>query len=152
MQHMFNSNSQIDTLFSDEMGFARHFFLPRPPGGEYHLISRDRGTIKSREKHYSLVLYILKPYILRFNCDWRGQPRFGSFPGFGQHPTVPGRHNFKCILAVFVVCLQSLWNGVLRILFWCVFQTGQNAWNKGRVRQAVYPLMQPFGFVEYLEP
>ena len=28
-------------IFADEMGFARHFFLRKPPGGEYDLIVRD---------------------------------------------------------------------------------------------------------------
>ena len=53
---MFNSNFQIATLFSDEMNFARQFFLRKPPGGEYPEIEEP---IKSREKHYLLVLHIL---------------------------------------------------------------------------------------------
>ena len=29
-----DSSSQIATIFHDKMGFARHFFLRKPPGGE----------------------------------------------------------------------------------------------------------------------
>ena len=60
------TNSQIGALFSDKMGLASSFFLRMPPGGEYHLISRDWNPIKSREKHYSLVLYILKYHTVLF--------------------------------------------------------------------------------------
>ena len=59
------SNSKIVTLFSDEMGLARHFFSP---GSRQEVNStwypEIAEPIKSHEKHYSLVLYILKRIIL----------------------------------------------------------------------------------------
>ena len=48
------------TLFSDEIGLALHFFSP---GSRQEVNSiwypEIEEPIKSREKHYSLVLYIL---------------------------------------------------------------------------------------------
>ena len=61
MQQKFNSNSQKVILFSEEMGFARHFF---PPEAARRWISLDIprwGTNQiARKADYSLVLYILK--------------------------------------------------------------------------------------------
>ena len=63
-QHKFNANSQIVTLFSDEMGLTQHFFSP---GSRQEVNStwypEIEEPIKSCEKHYSLVLYILSMYI-----------------------------------------------------------------------------------------
>ena len=41
------------------MGLTCYFFLRKPPGGEYSTWYPEiEEPIKSREKHYSLVLYI----------------------------------------------------------------------------------------------
>ena len=48
------------------MGFARHFFRRKPPGGEYTWYPEIEEPIKSRKKYYSLVLYILTRDIKQF--------------------------------------------------------------------------------------
>ena len=55
LQHKLNSNSQIVILFSGKI-VSR---APFSPSGSRTLVSEIEETIKSREKHYSLVLYIL---------------------------------------------------------------------------------------------
>ena len=60
LQHKLNSNSQIVILFSGKI-VSRAPFSPSGSRQEVNstLVSEIEETIKSREKHYSLVLYIL---------------------------------------------------------------------------------------------
>ena len=60
------SNSQTITLLSDEIGFARHFFLRKPSGREYHLTSRDWGANQIARKVFTCVVYT--------NCSYRVSP------------------------------------------------------------------------------
>ena len=54
------------------MGFARHFFLRKPPGGEYHLISRDWGTNQiARKALFTCVVYTKKGHT---SFGWWIQP------------------------------------------------------------------------------
>ena len=54
IQHKFNASSQIVIIFSDEMGFARHFFLRKPPGDEQGARERSsRATVSLEEQMMS---------------------------------------------------------------------------------------------------
>ena len=65
-----NSSSQIVILFSDEMGFARHFFSGNRQEVNSTWYPGIAEPIKSREKHYSLVLYVLMPFLVCLcRCD-----------------------------------------------------------------------------------
>ena len=58
MQHKFNSNSQIVALFSDEMGFARHFFALEA-ARRWIAIDIPKVRNQSNRAKSTIVLYIL---------------------------------------------------------------------------------------------